>query len=145
MVSTGAFALATFALIYGVFEVVFFFSGRPTHRRDIFKAVLISIPFLVYVCFYFSVAWQKGNCTTEGDLSVVFTVAFAFSGVAIIALFTNYAFTAAHALLYSSINVAVLVYKSNEELCDLKPELLAFSMASGACAFVLFVMLSLQR
>lgn len=145
MVSTGAFALAIFALVYVSFEGTYFFGNQKTNRRDIFKAGLISIPFIVYIFFYLSVFWHQKTCSTEGDLGLIFTIAFAFSGLAIIALFTKYDFAAAHAMVYSSANVAVLAYKSNEHLCGIKPEILVFSIISGVCAFGLFVRLTILR
>ena len=143
MVSTGAFARAIFAIVYIAFEGLFFYS-KDTKWLDFGKAALTGIPFLVYVGFYFSAFWKDDACIPEGDITVLFAIAFAFSGVAVVAFLLKYLLTSIHALLYSSMCIAALAFQTNENLCGLKPEFQVFSVICCALAAVFFFKFSMN-
>lgn len=138
MVSTGAFALAIFAIVYAAFESLYFYS-KETSKLYFAKAVLTGIPFIVYTGFYFSAFWKDDECVPEGDITTLFAIAFFFSGTAVVSFLFGYMLTTIHTLFYSSACILVITLKTKENLCNFKPEFLFLSSVFGALAFVLFM------
>ena len=137
MVSTGAFALAIFAIVYVAFEGLYFYSEK-TSGHVFFKAALIGVPFLVYVAFYFAALWRDDACVPEGDISTLFAIAFFFSGGAIVTFLLGYMLSSIHSLFYSSASIFFIAHKSAEELCGFKPEFQAFSGVVAGSSVALF-------
>ena len=138
MVSTGAFALAIFAIVYFTFEGLYFFSNE-TKLLHFGKATLLGIPFIVYVAFYVSLFWKDDSCVAQGDISTLFAIGFAFSGGAVAAFLLGFIVTSIHSLFYGSLCVAALAFKTTESLCELKPEFQIFSIMCCALASVFFI------
>ena len=138
MVSTGAFALAIFAIVYITFEGLYFYSDTP-NVQHLVKAAATSIPFLVYAAFYFSAYWKDDVCVSDGDIIDLFGIAFSFSGAAVVFFLLGCMLTSVHALLYSSICIIAIAFKSTDDLCDLKPEFQVFPVICCALAMVSFV------
>ena len=142
MVSTGAFALAIFAVIYIIFEGLYFFSNE-TKLLHFGKALLLGVPFLVYVAFYFSLFWKDDVCVAQGEISTLFALGFAFSGGAVAAFLLGFLLTSIHSLFYASVCIAALSFKTTDDLCGIKPEFQIFSTMCCALSVVFFIWFTL--